>query len=168
MSKTRWFYVYNSAVDGFFVLAWHKPELDGFDSHCQTSVHCSKQYCQLISATLREKFLGTPRIEPGATGCKAWTLSIVLSTIQFFRKCFDKILCLHQDSIVQLISYQGNKFLVAICISMIDHFATTIGSRWLLGNLPELTKTVTLAKLPRPSNPIECLLSCKWIFLTTK
>ena len=28
----------------------------------------------------REKFLGTPWVEPGAAGCEAWMLSIVLST----------------------------------------------------------------------------------------
>ena len=52
------------------------------DLHYQAFLHCplnTKQYCcWFISTASTELPLGTPRIEPGAAGCEARTLSIVL------------------------------------------------------------------------------------------
>ena len=71
-------YSYNARGQLFFVeLACLNPELDGFDWHHQASVHCSKQCCQYISATSREKLSRTPRIEPGVALCQGRTISIV-------------------------------------------------------------------------------------------
>ena len=58
----------------FLVLACHRTVLDGLNWQYRASVHCSKQCRQLISATSSIKFLGAPRIEPGAA---EWELSLV-------------------------------------------------------------------------------------------